>query len=660
MCGLAGFLSKSPDAPWVADEGLLARMGARLLHRGPDQDGRWSDPHAGIALVHRRLSIVDLSAAGDQPMASAGGRVVIAFNGEIYNHLDLRRALETEGRAPPWRGGSDTETLVAAIDAWGTPGALARCVGMFAFALWDRRDRALTLARDRLGEKPLYYGWYGQGDRATLLFASELKAMTAHPAFADEVDRGALALLLRHNAVPSPHSIYRRARKLKPGCYLTLSAADRDAEPRAYWSATDAVHAGRADPIDASPAEATDALERVLGDAVAGQMMADVPLGAFLSGGVDSSTIVALMQQRSSRPVKTFTLGFERGFDEATHAQVVARHLRTEHTELYVTAEEALRVVPSLADMYDEPLADSSQIPTSIVARLARGHVKVALSGDGGDELFAGYDRYRSADRTWRAMAAAPGFVREAVGAGLGAVPDAVWDAVGRAAAWVGPGRATGWATDGKLRRAGDLLASRSLDELYSGSRSRWPDPTGLVIGATELPTVFAGDAPDLRGLEGVERLMAIDLLTYLPEEILVKVDRAAMAASLETRAPLLDHRVVEFAWRVPMAYKRRDGRSKWLLRQVLERHLPAAMFERPKSGFSVPLAAWLRGSLRPWAEELLDERRLRDEGYLHPEPIRHAWSMHLSGAANLEHALWTVLMFQAWLDARRRDASLA
>lgn len=659
MCGLAGYWNVAARAAWIGDPGVIAAMGACLRHRGPDAFEHWADPDAGIALTHRRLAIVDLSPAGGQPMSSASGRFVIVYNGEIYNHLDLRRELDATAGGVPWRGGSDTESLLAAIEAWGIERALTRSVGMFAFALWDGHDRTLTLARDRMGEKPLYYGWYGEGEDATLLFGSEPDAMAAHPAFADEVDRGSLALLLRHNAVPAPHSIYRRARKVRPGHYLIVSADNPDAASVPYWSVIDTIRRGKANPLDVPSDEAIDAVEGTLGQAVTDQMVADVPLGALLSGGIDSSLVVALMQQRSTRPVKTFTLGFEQGFDEAPHARRVARHLGTDHSEMYVSGDEAVRVVPDLAGIYDEPIADASQIPTAIVMRMARREVTVALSGDGGDELFAGYARYRSASRAWSLASVVPGGLRRAMGNALDTLPAATWNAAGSGAAMIGARKAAGWLADDRQRGVAALSASRSIDEFYGRLRSRWPDPAALAFAAGMPPNAFGGDAPDLAGLHGIERLMALDSLTYLPEEVLVKVDRAAMASSLETRAPLLDHRLVELAWRLPMSVKQRGRRSKWLLRQLAARYIPAPLLDRPKQGFGVPLQAWLRGPLRDWAEALIDEKKLREQGYLDPAPIRRAWLAHQSGRVDLQDRLWTVLMFQAWLDARRGNVSL-
>jgi asparagine synthase (glutamine-hydrolysing) len=640
MCGLAGYLGCGGTGAET-----LERMAEAIRSRGPDDVGVWHDAGAAVGLAHRRLAIVDLSPAGHQPMDSPSGRHVIVFNGEIYNHADLRAELEREGRAPAWRGRSDTETLLAGFDAWGIEGTVRRLLGMFAFAVWDRAERALTLGRDRLGEKPLYYGWFG-GERDCLLFGSEVKAMRAHPRFSAEIDRDALCLLLRHNYIPAPYSIYRDVRKLPPGCLLTVADGRPGAEPRAYWSLAEVAQAGCHDSLHGSPEEMVDELEILLKDAVGRQMMADVPLGAFLSGGVDSSTIVALMREHTSHPVRTFTIGFDDARDdEAAHAGAVAAHLGTDHTELRVTPEQAMAVIPRLPAMYDEPFADSSQIPTFLVSELARRHVTVALSGDAGDELFCGYRRYLSAASLWRGLAPVPASLRGAIGRGILAIPPASWDRVAVVAGR--PGR-----LGDKLHKGGELLGSRSLDELHLGLASFWRDPAAVVRGGAEPPTKLSGAVPDLSGLGPIERMMALDTVSYLPDDILAKVDRAAMSVSLETRVPFLDHRVVEFAWRLPLAMKLREGQGKWALRQVLHRYVPRSLIERPKMGFGVPLDSWLRGPLRGWAEETLSEARLRSDGYFDPRPIRAAWSEHLSGRRNRSHHLWGVLMFNTWLAA--------
>jgi asparagine synthase (glutamine-hydrolysing) len=652
MCGFVGFMAGQSAFAGGRAGALAAAMADRIDHRGPDHSAQWLDPESGVALAHKRLAIVDLSPAGDQPMASPSGRYVIIYNGELYNHMDLRRQLEEAGAAPPWRGHSDTETLLAAIEAWGVEAALERGIGMFAFALWDRRSRALTLARDRIGEKPLYYGWQGEGAGAVFLFGSELKALAAHPAFAGEVDRRALTLFMRHGYVPAPHSIYRGIFKLEPGRIATLTPDRREPALSTYWSAAEVACAAAADPLELGPDEAVDALERLLADAVGRQMMADVPLGAFLSGGVDSSTIVALMQGQSSRPVKSFAIGFEEeAYNEAHHAKAVARHLGTDHTEMYVTPRQAMEVIPRLPTVYDEPFADQSQIPTILVSELARRHVTVSLSGDAGDELFAGYNRYKMTASLWRRMARVPRPVRGVAARAMTGVSSRRWDGIFAALDPVLPAGARMRLPGDKMHKAGAVLASANVAGLHHGLMSSWHNPEEIVIGGEEPQTRLTGAMPALDGLSDVERMMALDLVTYLPDDILAKVDRAAMSVSLETRVPLLDHRVVEFAWRLPMEYKIRDGETKWALRQLLYRHVPRELIERPKTGFGIPLNDWLTGPLRGWAEALLDERRLAEEGYLNPAPVRSSWQAFQRGAGQLGQQLWHVLMFQSWLE---------
>ncbi|RDE51179.1 MAG: asparagine synthase (glutamine-hydrolyzing) [Candidatus Accumulibacter meliphilus] len=640
MCGITGQFNGSKRHQL---ERTVAMMAATLYRRGPDDGGVWVDEAVGIALGHRRLSILDLSPAGHQPMASSCGRFVIAFNGEIYNHLELRGRLKGQD----WRGHSDTETLLACFAAWGIEKTLERAVGMFAIALWDRETCTLTLARDRIGEKPLYYGW--QGD--TLLFGSELKALKAHPAFKAEIDRGALALLLRHNYVPAPYSIYEGIHKLPAGTYLQLQPGQRDAEPVAYWSLAEVAERGMASPFSGSDEDALNRLEQHLGAAVRNQMVADVPLGALLSGGLDSTAITALMQANSSRPVRSFTIGFdEREYDEATHARAVAAHLGTDHTELRLSGSDALALVPQMPSMYDEPFADSSQLPTHLVMKLARQHVTVALSGDAGDELFGGYNRYFLAPKVWRRVGWMPLPLRRAMGAGLTALPS---EMINRLA---GPlARRAGIAHPGdKAHKLGRRLrAMRSMDDLYVSLVSEWPDAESMVVGGFMPPNLLDERARWPRLADPVARMMALDGLTYLPDDILVKVDRAAMAVSLETRAPFLDRDLIEFAWSLPMHMKIRDGQGKWLLRRLLDRYVPGELVERPKMGFGIPLDAWLRGPLRDWAESLLAEDRLRREGYLKPAPIRAAWKAHLAGQASYGYRLWSVLMFQAWLESQ-------
>ena len=626
MCGFTGYWKNGAGgAPEMEDQ--IGRMTATLTHRGPDDSGVWTDAECGLALGFRRLAILDLTPAGHQPMRSASGRYVIVFNGEVYNFAELRKALDGSGHE--FRGGSDTEVMLAAIEAWGLEAAVQRFTGMFAFALWDRKERSLALVRDRLGKKPLYYGWAGQ----TLLFGSELKALRAHRDFRAEVDRGALTLFLRHGAVPAPYCIYKGIRQLPPGCLVRIAAPDSPPPaPEPYWSLREVAERGAREPFTASPEEATGQLDTLLREAVRLRMVADVPLGAFLSGGVDSSTVVALMQAQSSRPVRTFSIGFEEsGFNEAHHAKAVANHLGTDHTELCVTAAEARAVIPRLPEIYDEPFADSSQIPTFLLAQLTRKSVTVSLSGDGGDELFAGYMRYSETEDYWRNLRRIPAILRRGISRGMRL-----------------PGK--GSRLGRRLRHHSDLVGIETPEALYTRFLSHWKTPAEVVLGGFEPPTVFTEPSRWPVGGGLLERMQFMDSVSYLPEDIFTKVDRASMAASLEARVPLMDHRVVEFAWSLPRALKIRGGQGKWILREVLHRYVPRALLDRPKMGFNVPIGTWLRGPLRDWAEALLDERRLRDENYFRPEPIREKWGEHLRGERDWEYYLWDVLMFQAWL----------
>jgi len=600
-------------------------------------------------------------------MLSGSGRYVIAFNGEIYNHLELRREVEdslssakeanaaANRPAIAWRGHSDTETLLATIEKCGVEEALRRTVGMFAFALWDRSTQKLTLARDRLGEKPLYYGCV----RGAFVFGSELKALRAYPGFENRIERRALALYMRHNYVPAPWSIYEGIRKLPPGCYIEVDAGKMreggprsaaDCQVRTYWSALDVAERGLQSPFLADRQETSEEVERLLRQSIAGQMMADVPVGAFLSGGIDSSAVVALMQSLSSRPVKTFTIGFHEGeYNEADHAKAVAQHLHTDHTELYVTPKQAIDVIPMLPNLYDEPFADSSQIPTFLVSRLARQHVTVALSGDGGDELFGGYNRYFLAMRVWRKLRSLPAALRHFSGEAITALPPATWNRIFALLRPLVSRRSSVSNPGDKLHKLAHILSTRQPEDFYLQLVSHWDDPKSVVLNAEEPATALNRNT-DWLGCEDFEhRMMYLDTITYLPDDILVKVDRAAMAVSLETRVPMLDHRVVEFAWRLPLSMKISRGQGKCVLRDVLYRYVPRELVERPKMGFGVPLDHWLRGPLRDWAEDLLDAHRLRREGFFEPSPIRQKWEEHISGRRNWQYPLWDVLMFQAW-----------
>jgi asparagine synthase (glutamine-hydrolysing) len=647
MCGISGYLELGKGGG--ASAAQARAMADRIVARGPDDAGSWAEGPA--ALAHRRLSILDLSPAGHQPMHSACGRYVIVFNGEIYNWRDIRAELEADPYFAEvvrgWRGHSDTEVILAAVGRWGFEAALQRLVGMFAIALWDRQEKSLFLARDRLGEKPLYYGRFGR----SLLFGSELKALRAHPEFRGEIDRGALALLMRHNYIPAPYSIYRGVRKLSPATYLRVDG-DGGEVLRSYWSMAEIAAHGAADRFAGDDVAAVDELERVLLRSIREQMVADVPLGAFLSGGIDSSTVVALMQAQSSQPVRTFSIGFhEEGYNEAQHAKEVARHLGTQHTELYVTPQQAQAVIPRLPDIYDEPFADSSQIPTFLVAQLARQHVTVSLSGDGGDELFGGYNRYFFAGDLWHRIARVPRPLRAVSARSIRAVSPRTLNALAYWSRPLLPRRLRHANVGDKLHKLADILGSNGLAAIYRDLVSHWKEPADLVVGAVEPLTALTDPARRAAFPDSLSSMMYLDTVSYLPDDILAKVDRAAMGVSLETRVPLLDHRVVEFAWRLPMSLKVRGGTGKWILRQLLYRHVPQTLVERPKMGFGVPIDAWLRGPLREWAEALLAEDRLRREDYFDPQPVREKWREHLSGARNWQYLLWDVLMFQAWLE---------
>lgn len=623
MCGIAGFidtsLSRSSDALRASAEA----MAACLAHRGPDAQGVWVEEKTGIALAHRRLAIIDLSPLGEQPMHSADGRFVIVFNGEIYNFLELRAELEGQGHA--FRSSSDTEVMLAAFGAWGIAEALQRFNGMFAFALWDRQERVLYLARDRAGEKPLYYGRLD----GTLYFTSELKAIRALAASSLMIDRDALALYLRYSHIPAPYTIYQRLFKLPPGTFLRIPfAADALPEPQPYWRYLDVVRAGLAAPYAGSDTDAIEELDERLRRAVRLRMIADVPLGAFLSGGIDSSTIVALMQAQSSAPVRTYTIGFDQAeFNEAEHARAVAQHLGTDHTELYATAQDALAVIPLLPALYDEPFADSSQVPTYLVSKLTRQHVTVSLSGDAGDELFGGYWRYQAAAQQWARLQPFPQALRQGAASLL------------RPLANLG----------GRYQTALEVLASDARS-LYLRQLMQARRPQNFVLRAGDLPTILDALPPISDFPDYIAWMMYVDFVSYLPDDVLVKVDRAGMGVALEGRIPLLDPDLITFAWRLPMRFKLRDGQAKWALRQVLYRYVPRELIERPKMGFGVPLTDWLRGELRDWASDLLDEQRLRAHGYFDVNAVTSLWNDFQRGKPYLQARVWTLLVFQQWL----------
>lgn len=652
MCGISGFLECNTLNLEDGLQNNINKMNAALVHRGPDNDGCWYDLGAGIVFGHRRLSIIDVSSGGKQPMISVGGCYVITFNGEIYNYKELRLELETAGWS--FRGDSDTEVMLAGFEKWGLDNAIKRFIGMFAFALWDRQERRLYLARDRIGEKPLYYGWKGN----TFIFASELKAICAYPGFAADIDRDSLALFMRHGYIPAPYTIYKGIKKLVPGTILTITpdSPGYSPDPVPYWSFKQIAEAALATPYPGSENEAIIALDNLLRDAVKHQMLSDVPLGASLSGGIDSSTIVALMQAQSNVPIKTFSIGFyEQAYNEARYAKEIADYLGTDHTELYVTAEEAMKVIPRLPGLYDEPFADSSQIPTHLVATLARQKVTVILSGDAGDELFGGYNRYFWGCGIWNKIGWIPRPLRFAGAGTLRVLPPTAWDRMFNGLGPLLPKRFRQKQPGDKVHKLAEVLAVESPEAMYRNLVSTWKKPQELVTGGAEPSTILTEPQRWANIGDFTLQMMYLDTLSYLPGDILVKVDRACMGVSLESRVPYLDHRVVEFAWRLPLSMKIRNGESKWILRQVLDRYVPRQMMDQPKSGFGIPIDRWLRGPLREWAEELLSESRLRKEGFFQTKPIRQKWQEHLSGKRNWHHHLWNVLMFEAWLDEQKK-----
>jgi asparagine synthase (glutamine-hydrolysing) len=639
MCGIAGFIA-DPAHRTSGDQlrSIANAMDLSLEHRGPDDHGIWVDADTGVALVHRRLSIVDLSPAGHQPMHSADGRFVIVYNGEVYSHLPIRTEIEATGHR--FRGHSDTEVMLESFARYGIRATADRLIGMFAIAIWDNQERALTLIRDRLGIKPMYWAKIN----GLFMFGSELKALRQHPGWTPRIKPEAVASFMRHNYIPAPHTIYQNVYKLEPGTILTL-AFGGEPQLEKFWDARQVALNGIRNPLDEGDTALINRLEALLVDAVGKRMMADVPLGAFLSGGIDSSTVVALMKAANAGPVKTFTIGFEQAtFDEAPHAAAIAKHLGTDHTELIVTSREALDVVPKLAEMFDEPFADSSQIPTYLVSAMTRNHVTVALSGDGGDELFSGYNRYQLTQRSWRMLSLIPKIARKAFAAGLTSLSPGRWNSIFETI----PRNFYPPQPGDKIHKVASILGLNDADELYRRLISHW-EPCHIAPGVSETRGILwdrsvRADFPDL-----LDRMQFLDLVTYLPDDILTKVDRASMAVALEARVPLLDHRVVELAWRLPQSIKIRDGVSKWLLRQVLYRHVPKNLVERPKMGFGVPLGEWLRGPLREWAESLLSEKRLGENGFFDVAIIRRYWAEHLSGRRNWQYLLWDVLMFEAW-----------
>jgi asparagine synthase (glutamine-hydrolysing) len=657
MCGISGIFGNLRKDDLARS---VYKMSETLVHRGPDDSGTWIDEESGIAFGHRRLSIIDLSSVGHQPMTSPCGRFSVVFNGEIYNHLQLRDKLNASEYKQSWKGCSDTETLVAAFSQWGVEKTLDQLVGMFSIAVWDLKAKNLCLIRDRFGEKPLYYGW----SKGVFLFASELKALRSYKGFNNTIDRNVLSLYMQYMYVPSPYSIFKDIYKLNPGCILKIDSNGRAFPPKQitssvfgakgisikeWYSLSEVAKNGQKNLIK-DEGMAVDLLEKTLLESVRSQMISDVPLGAFLSGGIDSSMIVALMSKVSNYPVKTFTIGFEENsFNEALYAKEVAKHLGTEHNELYVTASDAFKVIPNLPNLYDEPFADSSQIPTYLVSKLARQKVTVSLSGDAGDELFGGYNRYLWGERVWSKIKWMPLTVRQALGEIIQKLPNSTWDIAGNFM----PNKYKVTSMGDKVNRmAYRLKTVNSLDDVYFSLVSEGFNEDGLVYSDDFILKTKLNNTNIVAGInDSAHRMMLWDALTYLPNDILTKVDRAAMGVGLETRIPFLDHRVAELAWRLPLSMKIKNGVGKYPIRQVLYKYVPKELIERPKAGFAVPVGQWIRGPMREWADDLLDESRIRSEGYFDPELVRKIWNQHLNGSCNWTSRLWAILMFQAWLE---------
>ena len=642
MCGIAGFVDLNGfDVKKAINIGKA--MGKTIEHRGPDHSGLWFDKNFGVVLVHQRLSIIDLSKSAHQPMLSASGRYVISFNGEIYNHKDLRLELNKLGKATSWRSQSDTETILACIDTYGLKGTLKKLIGMFSLALWDNATKEIYLARDRVGEKPLYYGKIGK----LLLFGSELKAIRAHPDFIPKINRNALNLYLRHNYIPQPYSIYQGIKKLPPGHFINLT---KNAKPESFWSLNKIVTSAKHNQFKGNEEEALNVLDKSLLNAVKGQMLADVPLGGFLSGGVDSSLILALMQEQSLKPVKSFSIGFDdKNFDEAPFAKRIASHLGTEHNELYVNAKQARNVIPNLPKLYDEPFSDSSQIPTFLLSEMSHKHVKVSLSGDGGDEIFGGYNRYKLGYNFLPKIINTPEAFRNFIAKLIKSFSPSTWDRIMEPSLYITPQRFKHTNIGDKLHKLASIIGASSIEEVYNILISHWNIKDNIVIGVKEASTTINSRNNILEELTYPEKMMFYDTLMYLPDNILVKVDRAAMGTSLETRTPFLDHRVIDLAWRFPIDMKIRNGVNKWCLRQLLYKRVPKHLIERPKMGFGVPIGDWLRGPLRDWAENLLDEKKMKESGYFKTSEIQKKWRQHLSKKHNWQHHLWDIIIFESW-----------
>ena len=650
MCGICGFVDITNRYDQLNRQKIISEMTNTLIHRGPDDKGNWHNIERGVSLGHRRLSIVDLSAHGHQPMLSNSGRYAIVFNGEIYNHLSLRKELQSSGVKISWRGHSDTETLLACIDVWGIEKSVQKSSGMFAIAIFDNKENNLFLVRDRMGEKPLYYGFQNR----VFLFASELKAINKHPDSIRDIDRNVLALQFRYSYIPAPYSIYQGIKKLKAGTILKVNLNKSNIikeildEPKTYWSLEEVAINAQKNIYTGNSIEAIDDLADLLGKSVNEQMVADVPLGAFLSGGVDSSLIVSLMQSQSSLPIDTFTIGFsEDEYNEAIFAKKIAKHLGTKHTELYVSSNDAMSVIDKLPQIYDEPFSDSSQIPAYLISQMTRKNVSVSLSGDAGDELFGGYNRYLWTRKIWSRIKFMPISLRKFISYGMTSIPPLIWNKILKQILDSPmPGD--------KVHKLSTILTANSAEDCYFNLISHWNNANDIVIGATGI-SVPVNDSKNYLNFDSIEQnMMHLDAISYLPDDILAKIDRAAMSVSLETRVPFLNHHVVEFANRLPLSMKIKDGKSKWILRQLLDQYVPRELIERPKMGFAVPIDMWLRGPLRDWAESLLGESRLKKEGFLNYEPIRRKWIEHLSGRRNWQYHLWDILMFQAWLEKNK------
>ena len=648
MCGFVGFLKPKRFSADIGKQ-YLTRMMNNITHRGPDDSGFWLDERQGIGIGHRRLSILDLTLAGHQPMISSSGRFVIAFNGEIYNHFEIRKKLEKKNIN--WRGHSDTETLLAGFESWGIKETIETCIGMFAFVIWDTQKNNLTLARDRVGEKPLYYGWQGTGENACFFFGSELKAFKAHPLFSKEIDREAVGRFITYGYVPAPHSIFKGIKKLEPGQMLTVSPMRREPKITTYWSFSDVALASTQNSLMIDENSAIAGLDELLISAVNQQMISDVPVGAFLSGGIDSSTIVSLMQASSSQAVKTFSIGFnEHSYNEADAAKNIANFLGTDHTELYVTPKEALDIIPKLPHIYCEPFADSSQIPTILISALASQNVKVSLSGDGGDEVFGGYNRYTLTNVLWDKISKLPLGLRQFFVSLIYRVSPQTLDLLFKLLQPFLPNSLLLNNFGEKMHKAGRILPSQNLEELYAGLTTSW-NPAEIGFSNLNLNDEMSAIISSMHQLNDVEKMMVLDSIKYLPNDILVKLDRGSMSQSLETRAPFLDHRVIEFAWRIPQSLKLKNNTSKWLLREILHKRVPKEIVNRPKMGFGIPIDVWLRGPLKDWAAELLNKSRLQNEGFFDAEIVQKKWKQHLSEERNFQHQLWNVLMFNSWYE---------